>query len=128
MLSIATRVAEDFSHVLSSLDRTAYGYPESKLPHSKDRIREALALLLENVGDHAVAESLAQAYVYLAQFVPDADAALIQRSQDLLSGDAQAASDGAGYDDAATAMRKINDIKLAMERAVEEVREIRSKG
>lgn len=123
MLALATRVVEDFGRTLAGLDKTAYGYPESLLPHDKSRIRAALRTLLKAVGnDPQVGESLARAYVYLAQFVADEDAALIQASQTLLSGDGQSSGD---LSEVAVAMQRINEIKLAMEKALSEVEHLR---
>ena len=122
MLTLATRVAEDFGRTLAGLDKTAYGYPQSLLPHDKAQIKTALRTLLKVVGnDPKVGESLARAYVYLAQFVPDEDAELIQSSQSVLSGDGQSGDLG----EVAIAMQRINEIKLAMETALSEVELLR---
>ena len=117
MLALATRVVRDYGKVLAEVIPGVHGLPESLLPHSKDQIRNAIAMLLENLEpEHtALKESLARGYVYLAQFVPDADAAVLGNA----SGDrgsAQADSDGV------SAMRLINRIKVDMERALEDLR------
>jgi hypothetical protein len=117
MLALATRVVRDYGKVLAEVIPGVHGLPESLLPHSKDQIRNAIAMLLENLEpEHtALKESLARGYVYLAQFVPDADAAVLGHA----SGDrgsAQADSDGV------SAMRLINRIKVDMERALEDLR------
>jgi hypothetical protein len=91
--------------------------PESLLPHSKAQIRSAIAMLLENLEpEHtALKESLARGYVYLAQFVPDADAAVLGRGTDR-NGSAQVDNNNE------SAMRLINRIKVDMERALEDLR------
>jgi hypothetical protein len=94
-----------------------HGLPESLLPHSKAQIRSAIAMLLENLEpEHtALKESLARGYVYLAQFVPDADAAVLGRGTDS-HGSAQVDNNNE------SAMRLINRIKVDMERALEDLR------
>ena len=116
MLALATKVVRDYGKVLAAVVPGVHGLPESLLPHSKEQIRSAIAMLLENLEpEHtALKESLARGYVYLAQFVPDADAAVLSHGS------------GAGSSQLDTnnesAMRLINRIKLDMERALEDLR------
>ncbi len=116
MLALATRMVRDYGKVLASLRPEVYGLPESLLPHPKERLRDALRLLLTSVplDQPELREGLLRGYVYLAQFVPDAEAALIARGQALLGGA------GGNGNEAEPAMRAINRIKLAMETALEE--------
>jgi hypothetical protein len=117
MLALATKVVSDYGKVLARVEPGVYGLPQSLLPHSKDRIRTAIRLLLQNLpGEHVeLREGLARGYVYLAQFVADHDAAIISSGAASLSG-------GGGSNEAAEpAMRLINRIKLDMERALEEL-------
>ena len=116
MLALATKVVSDYGKVLAEVMPGVHGVPESLLPHSKAQIRSAIAMLLENLEpEHtALKESLARGYVYLAQFVPDADAAILTR---------RGGKDAAQVDaDNEAAMRLINRIKLDMERALEDLR------
>jgi hypothetical protein len=78
MLALATKVVRDYGKVLAEVIPGVHGLPESLLPHSKDQIRNAIFMLLENLEPehNALKESLARGYVYLAQFVPDIDAAI----------------------------------------------------
>ncbi len=116
MLALATKVVRDYGKVLAAVVPGVHGLPESLLPHSKEQIRSAIAMLLENLEpEHtALKESLARGYVYLAQFVPDVDAAVLARRPD-----GGAAQVDAGNE---SAMRLINRIKLDMERALEDLR------
>ncbi len=116
MLALATRMVRDYGKVLASLRPEVYGLPESLLPHPKERLRDALRLLLTSVplDQPELREGLLRGYVYLAQFVPDAEAALIARGQALLGGV------GGNGNEAEPAMRAINRIKLAMEASLEE--------
>jgi hypothetical protein len=117
MLALATKVVRDYGKVLAEVIPGVHGLPESLLPHSKDQIRNAIAMLLENLEpEHtALKESLARGYVYLAQFVPDVDAAVLGR---------ESGGQGSGQVDNSneSAMRLINRIKLDMERALEDLR------
>jgi hypothetical protein len=114
MLALATKVVRDYGKVLAAVIPGVHGLPESLLPHSKTQIRSAITMLLENLEpEHtALKESLARGYVYLAQFVPDADAAMLARGRNAAEVDANNES----------SMRLINRIKLDMERALEELR------
>jgi hypothetical protein len=112
MLALATKVVSDYGKVLARVQPGLNGLPESLLPHSKAQIRNAIVVLLENLEpEHtALKESLARGYVYLAQFVPDADAQVL------------AAPGGASLTAGSEpAMRLLNRIKLDMERALEEL-------
>ena len=106
MLALATKVVSDYGKVLAHVQPGLQGMPESLLPYSKTKIRDAILMLLKHLEpDHAaVKESLARGYVYLAQFVADADAALMSDAR------------------SEPAMRLMNRVKLDMEQALEELR------
>jgi hypothetical protein len=118
MLALATKVVRDYGKVLAEVIPGVHGLPESLLPHSKDQIRNAIFMLLENLEpEHtALKESLARGYVYLAQFVPDIDAAVLGQRN------ATPAVASSATDNNESAMRLINRIKLDMERALEDLR------
>lgn len=117
MLALATKVIADYGKVLAQVQPGLHGLPESLLPHSKAQIRNAIFMMLENLEpEHtALKESLARGYVYLAQFIPDGDAAVLAR------GPAPGNSPIALDSNSEPAMRLINRIKLDMERALEEL-------
>ena len=107
MLALATKVVTEYGKVLARVQPGLQGMPESLLPYSKTKIRDAILMLLARLEpEHtAVKESLARGYVYLAQFVPDAD---------VLAPDAQT-------NQSEPAMRLMNRVKVDMERALEEL-------
>lgn len=111
MFALATKVVTDYGRVLASVQPGLHGMPESLLPHSRTQIRAAIRMLLKNLEPEqtALRESLARGYVYLAQFVPDADAINPEHN----------AKPGLAPD--LSAMRLMNRIKLDMERALEEL-------
>lgn len=117
MLALATRVVSDYGKVLAHVSPGVYGLPQSLLPYPKERIRAALRFLLHEVApEHPeLREGLARGYVYLAQFVDDADAGVIARGAAVASGVGDDAAD------AEPAMRLINRIKAEMELALEEL-------
>ena len=116
MLALATKVITDYGKVLAQVQPGLHGLPESLLPHSKAQIRNAIFMLLENLEpEHtALKESLARGYVYLAQFIPDDDAAV-------LASQAPGTAPTGLSSTSEPAMRLINRIKLDMERALEEL-------
>ncbi|HET6632479.1 MAG TPA: hypothetical protein VFG73_07215 [Rhodanobacteraceae bacterium] len=122
MLALATRVVTDYGKVLASVRPDVYALPESLLPHPKESIRQALRSLLKRMplDQLELREGLVRGYVYLTQFIPDADAAIIAAGQAGLTGMSDA-DDGL----ASQANRLINAVKADMERALEEVRELR---
>lgn len=111
MLALATKVVTDYGRVLAKTQPGLQGMPESLLPHSRVQIRDAIRMLLKHLEPEqtALRESLARGYVYLAQFVPDADTVP----------DAPDATPGKAPDLAA--MRLMNRVKLDMEKAMEEL-------
>ena len=115
MLALATKVVADYGKVLAQVQPGLQGLPESLLPHSKVQIRSAIFMLLENLEpEHtALKESLARGYVYLAQFIPDGDAAVLAQGS--------AANHQVLNPSSEPAMRLINRIKVDMERALEEL-------
>jgi hypothetical protein len=116
MLALATKVITDYGKVLAQVQPGLHGLPESLLPHSKVQIRNAIFMLLENLEpEHtALKESLARGYVYLAQFIPDTEAAVLAK-------DATPGGGPALDTNSEPAMRLINRIKVDMERALEEL-------
>jgi hypothetical protein len=59
--------------------------PESDLPHPRPVIREALATEIERPTRPEYLEALTVGFVQLASFLPAAEAALVQRAEDLLA-------------------------------------------
>src|SRR5262249_40170988 len=109
MLALATKVVSDYGKVLARVQPGLQGMPESLLPYSKTKIRDAILMLLKHLEpEHAaVKESLARGYVYLAQFVADTDAAVF-------TSDARSEP----------AMRLMNRVKIDMQRALDDLRNL----
>ena len=120
-LQQAQLIVNDYGNVLASLDGSVYGLPESSLPHDKDTIKSAIHLLLwELEGENSqICESLAQAYIYLAQFIPDEEARIVANGQMFLQ---SSDFDDEHIDQAEQAARIINRIKLEMEALLDDVK------
>lgn len=117
----AEKIVSAYGKVLAELDATNYGHPISLLPNHRDEIKSAIQLLLiELEGENKeICNSLAQSYVYLAQFIPDDEADTIAEGQRFL---ASSDFDESHIEEANEAARIINRIKLEMEDLILDVR------
>jgi len=120
-LRAARDVVNAYGHVLAQLDGSTYAHPVSSLPDSKEEIQNAIQLLLWELHgeDDNICGSLAQSYVYLAQFVEDEEAEAVMRGQAVLQSSDLDPAELAYADQAALI---INRIKLEMESLVEDVK------
>lgn len=120
-LKNAEQIVNAYGKVLAQLDGINYGHPQSLLPCDREEIKSAIQLLLwELEGDEQdICNSLAQSYVYLAQFIPDDEAQIIATGQSILS---SSNFDDAHLEEADEAARIINRIKLEMEEMILDVR------
>lgn len=107
--------------MLGEITSAAYAHPGSLLPHSKDQIKDAIQLLLTEIGqDNAdVRNSLVEAYVLLAKFILEEDAAILEKGHAALS---KGKADDSFIEDADRATKIINNIKLEMENLTEDLK------
>ena len=117
MLALATKVLNDYSKMLANIEPGNLGFAESFLPHSKTAIREATKSALSHLGagQPVLREALIRGYVYLEQFVSDAQAevlleAAMPGNEATLEGGTQAAE-------------IVIDIKLRMAQALKDISE-----
>ena len=117
MLALATKVLNDYSKMLANIEPGNLGFAESFLPHSKTAIREATKSALSHLGagQPVLREALIRGYVYLEQFVSDAQAevlleAAMPGNEATLQGGTQAAE-------------IVIDIKLRMAQALKDISE-----
>jgi hypothetical protein len=75
-----------FVQVLVELGTACYAHPRSRLPCDKEKIKSAIHVLLWELQgqEPAICNSLAQSYVYLAQFIDDDEAAIVARGEAVL--------------------------------------------
>jgi hypothetical protein len=115
MLALATKVLNDYSKMLAQLEPSNLGFADSFLPHSKAVIREATKTALQHLGnaEPTLREALIRGYVYLEQFVPDAQAETLMLAA--MPGEVATEADGQ------EAALIVADIKQRMEAALREV-------
>ena len=119
-LDNAQKLINKYGQVLSQLDASSYGHPQSLLPCDKDKLKSALLLLLweVNQNDKAINDSLVQAYTFIGQFIDDDSAKIVANSQAVMQ------SSDMGHEDwgsVETATRIVNQIKLEMEELLKDV-------
>ncbi|MGD8484797.1 MAG: hypothetical protein PVJ63_11900 [Thioalkalispiraceae bacterium] len=120
-LDNAQQLVQQYGQILSQLDASSYGHPQSLLPCDKDKLKSALMLLLWEVNqqDKTINDSLVQAYTFLAQFIDDDNAQVVAKSQAIMQ------SSDMGHEDwqsVESATRIINEIKLEMEELLRDVK------
>lgn len=120
-LKQAEQITRDYGKLLGEITSAAYAHPGSLLPHSKDQIKDAIQLLLTEIGqDNAdVRNSLIEAYVLLAKFISEEDAAILEKGRDAL---ARGEADTSFIEEADQATKIINNIKLEMENLMEDLK------
>jgi hypothetical protein len=70
--SKALRILRSYAEVLGKTAWKALPLPESLLPHDKTAIKEAITVVVKlTEDDESAASALEDAYVHLADFVPD---------------------------------------------------------
>lgn len=116
----AEKILNEYGAVLSEVTPSISGLPASLLPHDRDTIKEAIQLLLWELGDgdERLRDGLIQGYVFLGQFIPDHEANIAAQGQQVLRSADPESDDWAQADQAA---RIANRIKLDMESLLEEI-------
>lgn len=119
-LDNAQQLVQQYGQILSQLDASSYGHPQSLLPCDKDNLKSALLLLLWEVNqqDKSINDSLVHAYTFLAQFIDDNNAQIVARSQAIMQSSDMGHED---WESVETATRIINEIKLEMEALLKDV-------
>jgi hypothetical protein len=120
-LQAAQDIVTEYGHLLAQLESSSYAHPLSRLPYDKDEIKSAIHLLLWELHgqNQDVSHSLAQSYIYLAQFVDDTDAATVARGQAVLQS-SDLDPEELIYADQAVVI--INQIKVEMENLMQDLK------
>lgn len=120
-LNTAQNIVTEYGHLLAQLDSNSYAHPLSRLPYDKDEIKSAIHLLLwELHGENQdISNSLAQSYVYLAQFIDDTEAETVARGQAVLQS-SDLDPEELIYADQAVVI--INRIKVEMENLMQDIK------
>ena len=113
-------ILSDYGNLLSNTQPSVYGLPESLLPHDKSVIKSAIKCLLESeeLSEAKIRNSLIEAYVFLAHFISDYDAQLIDNIQQNWE---SSSLENIDLEKSQSANRIVNSIKLEMERLLNEV-------
>ena len=117
----AEQIIQDYGKLLGDITLAAYAHPGSLLPHTKDQIKDAIQLLLTEIGQDNtdIRNSLIEAYVLLAKFISEEDAAILEKGREALS---EGEADSSFIEEAGHATKIINDIKLEMENLMEDLK------
>ena len=120
-LNTAQNIVTEYGHLLAQLDSNSYAHPLSRLPYDKDEIKSAIHLLLWELHgqNQNISNSLAQSYVYLAQFIDDTEAETVARGQAVLQS-SDLDPEELIYADQAVVI--INRIKVEMENLMEDIK------
>lgn len=104
----------EYGKVLAAITEMGYAHPVSLLPNTKDQIKDAIQVLLTELGNenNNLRNSLFEAYVLLAKFIPDEDVATLENGQLVM---AKRESSETDLEQADKAAKLINSIKLEME-------------
>lgn len=129
-------IVSNYGKLLSTIEPSIYGTPLSLLPYDKETIKTAIQTLLLNIenNNEAIKDGLTQAYVYIAQFIPDEQVEIAERGRSILEsdnldiknipeGDNPAEDEEtANLELANQAVQTINGIKTEMENLMNEIR------
>ena len=120
-LNTAQDIVTEYGHLLAQLDSNSYAHPLSRLPYDKDEIKSAIHLLLWELHgqNQNISNSLAQSYVYLAQFIDDTEAETVARGQAVLQS-SDLDPEELIYADQAVVI--INRIKVEMENLMQDIK------
>lgn len=72
-------IVEEYNQILKESARRSFIIPESRLPHSKKVIKNAIRVALLAVDDQDKKDQLKSAYVSMANFVSDKDAKELEK-------------------------------------------------
>ncbi|MDH5407582.1 MAG: hypothetical protein OEZ33_01045 [Gammaproteobacteria bacterium] len=119
-IQAAEQILNDYGKILANITDMGYAHPVSLLPHTKDQIKDAIQLILKEIGDENkdLRNSLFEAYVVLAKFIPDEDVGIVEDGQTAITGEASDTS----VEDVDNAAKLINSIKLEMESLTEDLK------
>ena len=79
IIQAVSAIIEEYSQILKDSARRTFIIPESRLPHSKKVIKNAIRVALSTVDDQDKKDQLKSAYVSLANFVSDKDAKELEK-------------------------------------------------
>ena len=87
---IAEKIIRSYNRVIAQTDAASYARPQTALEYDKAQIKQAImvALAALQADERDLRETLTRGFMQLAQFIPEAQAEIVQRGQNaILSGD-----------------------------------------
>lgn len=135
-IELAEIVVSEYGKLLSTIEPSLYGIPRSKLPYDKEVIKSAIQTLLLNIerSNEGIHDGLTQAYVYIAQFIPDEQVEIAERGRTILESEklntenteqtvaSPLMSNAENLEIANQAVQTLNGIKTEMENLMNEIR------
>ena len=120
-LKQAEVIVQDYGKLLATITLMVHAHPVSLLPHSKDQIKDAIQLILKEIGtdNNKIKDSLIEAYVLLAKFIAEEDAEIIAKGHSALT---DSHAENYQVEDAELATKIVNNIKLEMESLMEDLK------
>jgi hypothetical protein len=128
-------IVSEYGKLLSVIEPSLYGTPVSRLPYDKEVIKSAIQTLLLNLEstNEGINDGLTQAYVYIAQFIPDEQVEIAERgrvileseklnSNSELTGNESTETSSENLELANQAVQTLNRIKTEMENLMNEIR------
>jgi hypothetical protein len=129
-------IVSEYGKLLSVIEPSLYGIPVSQLPYDKEIIKSAIQTLLLNIdrNNEGIHDGLTQAYVYIAQFIPDEQVEIAERGRAILESEklnnknieftdeASMATNSENLELANQAVQTLNRIKTEMENLMNEIR------
>jgi hypothetical protein len=119
-LEFSETVISAYGKLLATMEPSLYGLPLSKLPYTVTEIKDAIHSLLNvlDTQDANITNSLTNAYMILAQFIPDDEITTVEDAMLSLNNTNKASSDTENIEQAGFITSKI---KLRMENNLEEI-------
>lgn len=120
-LAEAEHIVQAYGQLLSQLNESNNAHSELLLPHDKAIIKQAIQTLLWELEDAEpnIRDGLAQAYIFLEQFIPVTKVEILAKGQAALQSNDPNHADWAYADEAG---RILTQMKIAMEDALEDLR------
>jgi hypothetical protein len=120
-LAEAENIVHAYGQLLAQIDNANTAHPESLLPHAKLIIKQAIQTLLWELEDAEpkIRDGLAQAYMFLDQFIPDAKVEVLIKGQTAMQSGNPQHVDWAYADEAGLIL---SQMKIAMENTLEDLR------
>jgi len=119
-LEFSEKVISAYGKLLSTMEPSFYGLPQSKLPYTITEIKDAIHTILNVISDEdkKIIDSLTNAYMFLGQFISDDEILTVEQALGNLKNVDKASNNTKDIEQAGFITSKI---KLRMENNLEEI-------